>query len=67
MIRDYLIERPKSILHRTFVLIDARRGVTKPDFELLSILDEQAVKYVIVLTKVDLIKPALIPSLMQKV
>ncbi len=40
MIRDYLTQRPNKILHRTLVLIDARRGVMEADKQLLDILGD---------------------------
>jgi GTP-binding protein len=67
MIRDYCTLRSQSILLRTFVLIDARRGLTAPDVQLLDILDREAIRYVIVLTKVDLIRSAEIPIVVKDV
>jgi GTP-binding protein len=49
--------RGRARLKRIFVLMDCRRGVTKADTEFLDSLDEAAVTYQIVLTKIDKIKP----------
>lgn len=54
LIFQYL--RGRVNLKRLFVLIDSRRGLTKNDLEVMSILDEHAVNYQIILTKVDKIK-----------
>ncbi len=51
LMRDYLRGRPN--LRRVFVLVDARHGLKDSDKELMSMLDETAVSYQIVLTKCD--------------
>jgi len=56
MLRGYLRGRPG--LTRAFVLIDARHGVLAADEEMMTLLDEAAVTYQLVLTKIDKIKPA---------
>jgi GTP-binding protein len=56
LLRAYLRGRP--VLTRAFVLIDARHGVKAADEEMLALLDETAVSYQLVLTKIDKIKPA---------
>ena len=56
MLRGYLRGRPG--LTRTFVLIDARHGVLEADLETFALLDETAVTYQLVLTKIDKVKPA---------
>jgi GTP-binding protein len=56
VLRAYLRGRPG--LTRAFVLIDARHGVLKTDEEMLALLDEAAVTFQLVLTKIDKIKPA---------
>ena len=56
MLRGYLRGRPG--LTRAFVLIDARHGVLPADEAMLELLDEAAVTYQLVLTKIDKIKPA---------
>jgi len=55
MLRGYLRGRPH--LTRTFVLIDARHGVLATDEEMFDLLDESAVTFQLVLTKIDKIKP----------
>lgn len=51
LIFDYLRGRPT--LRRVVVLIDARRGVAESDHEAMKQLDQAAVSYVAVLTKID--------------
>lgn len=54
LIRAYLSGRPN--LRRVFVLIDSRHGIKPNDLEIMDLLDETAVIYQIVLTKVDKLK-----------
>jgi GTP-binding protein len=54
LIRQYLSGRPN--LKRVFVLIDSRHGVKPVDEEMLDMLDEVAVNYQLVLTKLDKLK-----------
>lgn len=54
LVRDYL--RGRVELKRTLVLIDSRHGVKDVDREMLTMLDEAAVGYRLVLTKADKIK-----------
>jgi GTP-binding protein len=51
LIKDYLRGRPN--LRRVFLLIDARHDVKPSDIDIMSMLDQSAVSYQIVLTKVD--------------
>ena len=55
MLRGYLRGRPG--LTRAFVLIDSRHGVLAADEEMFDLLDESAVTFHLVLTKIDKIKP----------
>jgi GTP-binding protein len=55
LIHTYL--KGRANLLRVYVLVDARRGLGATDDPLLAALDESAVSYQIVLTKVDEIKP----------
>jgi len=55
VLRGYLRGRPG--LTRVFVLIDARHGVLSADEEMMDLLDEAAVTYQLVLTKIDKVKP----------
>jgi GTP-binding protein len=56
VLKGYLRGRPG--LTRAFVLIDARHGILAADRETFDLLDESAVTYQVVLTKIDKIKPA---------
>ncbi len=51
LIREYL--RGRSSLRRVFLLIDSRHGIKEIDLEIMAMLDESAVSYQIVLTKLD--------------
>lgn len=51
LIIDYL--RGRQNLRRIFLLIDARHGFKTTDEEIMNILDDSAVVYQIVLTKID--------------
>ena len=55
VLKGYL--RGRVGLTRAFVLIDARHGVMTPDIEMFTMLDESAVPYQLILTKVDKINP----------
>ena len=54
LINDYL--RGRQVLKRTLVLIDARHGLKDVDREVMTMLDQAAVSYNVVLTKADKIK-----------
>ncbi len=54
LIFDYLRGRPT--LRCVFILIDSRHGLKDSDEDLMSMLDEAAVTYRIVLTKIDKVK-----------
>ncbi len=54
LVRSYLRGRP--VLARNLVLIDSRHGMKDVDREMMTMLDEAAVGYRIVLTKTDKIK-----------
>jgi GTP-binding protein len=54
LIQAYL--RGRANLSRVYVLVDARRGLTAADNELLETLDTAAVSYQIVFTKADAVK-----------
>ena len=56
MLRDYLMGRPS--LRRVFLLIDSRHGIKPKDLEMMVMLDEVAVNYQLVLTKIDKISEA---------
>ena len=54
LINDYL--RGRQVLKRTLVLVDARHGLKDVDREVMTMLDQAAVSYNVVLTKADKIK-----------
>lgn len=54
LIKKYLRGRPS--LRRVCLLIDSRHGLKESDIEVMSLLDDSAVSYQIVLTKTDKIK-----------
>ncbi len=56
VLKTYLRGRPN--LRRVFVLIDSRRGIKSEDMEIMKMLDETAVSYQIILTKIDKISAA---------
>lgn len=56
VLKDYLRGRPN--LRRVFLLIDARHGIKSEDLEIMKLLDESAVVYQIILTKIDKISAA---------
>lgn len=51
LIKEYL--RGRTSLRRVFVLVDARHGVKPVDNDIFDLLDETAVSYQVVLTKID--------------
>ena len=55
LVKDYL--RGRVTLARVFVLIDARHGPKAADREVMALMDEAAVSYQGVLTKIDKLKP----------
>ena len=56
LIHAYL--KGRANLKRVYVLVDARRGLTAADTDVLETLDTAAVSYQVVLTKADEVKPA---------
>ena len=54
LVRTYL--KGRAVLKRTLVLVDSRHGLKDVDREMMTMLDETAVGYRIVLTKADKIK-----------
>jgi GTP-binding protein len=55
LVNDYL--RGRAVLKRALVLIDSRHGLKPVDHEIMTMLDEAAVSYHLVLTKGDKVKP----------
>jgi GTP-binding protein len=64
LVFDYL--KGRVTLKRVYVLIDARHGVKKNDEDVFGLLDKAAVSYQIVLTKIDKIKTAGVPRLIEE-
>lgn len=60
VLKTYLRGRPT--LRRVFLLIDSRHGLKKEDREIMKLLDESAVTYQIVLTKIDKISEKALSS-----
>lgn len=56
LVYSYLRGRPN--LRRAYVLIDSRHGVKETDTKALDLMDQSAVSYQIVMTKIDKPKPA---------
>jgi GTP-binding protein len=56
LVRDYLRGRPTLL--RVLLLIDARHGLKSPDAMLMTLMDDAAVSYQAVLTKMDKITPS---------
>ena len=62
LVRDFL--RGRVVLKRVLLLIDSRHGIKPPDLEMMTMLDEAAVVYRLVLTKADKIKPSELDKVM---
>lgn len=65
LVRSYL--RGRQTLARVFLLIDSRHGLKPIDEEVMSLLDEAAVSYQVVLTKIDKIKPSEVEAVIRAV
>ncbi len=63
--RDYL--RGRAALKRVFLLIDARRGLSPADQEIMGLLDTAAVVYQVTMTKIDKVRPGDRPAVMDAV
>ena len=55
LVNDYL--RGRAVLVRVLVLIDSRHGLKPVDRDVMTMLDDAAVSYHLVLTKADKVKP----------
>lgn len=64
LVKDYLRGRPN--LRRIMLLIDSRHGLKENDREIMTMLDEAAVNYQIVLTKLDKLKVAERDKILEK-
>jgi len=56
LVNDFL--RGRAVLKRALVLVDSRHGLKDVDREMMTMLDDAAVGYHVVLTKGDKIKPS---------
>jgi len=56
LVNDYL--RGRAVLKRALVLVDSRHGLKEVDREIMTMLDDAAVGYHLVLTKGDKVKPS---------
>jgi GTP-binding protein len=65
LVRQYL--RGRQVLARNLVLVDSRHGLKEVDREMMTMLDEAAVGYRIVLTKTDKIKASELDRVADKV
>lgn len=61
LMRAYLRGRPN--LRRVFLLVDARHGLKKIDFDMMTLLNEAGVSFQVVLTKIDKISPSALQAL----
>lgn len=64
MLKTYLRGRPN--LRRVFLMIDSRHGFKKDDLDIMKMLDECAVAYQIVLTKIDKISDKALELMISK-
>jgi GTP-binding protein len=64
LVKSYL--RGRAVLARTLVLVDSRHGLKDTDREMMTMLDEAAVGYRIVLTKTDKIKASDLKAVAEK-
>ncbi len=65
LVRSYL--RGRQVLHRNLVLVDSRHGFKDVDREMMTMLDEAAVGYRVVLTKADKVKKSELDKTVAKV
>jgi GTP-binding protein len=63
LVKDYLRGRPTLL--RVFLLIDARHGLKASDVTVMELMDQAAVSYQVVLTKIDKIKPPELARIME--
>jgi GTP-binding protein len=61
LVNDYL--RGRAVLKRALVLVDSRHGLKPVDREVMTMLDDAAVSYHLVLTKGDKVKPSALGAL----
>ena len=61
LVNDYL--RGRQVLKRALVLVDSRHGLKDVDRDMMTMLDDAAVSYHLVLTKGDKVKPSALGAL----
>ena len=64
ILKTYLRGRPN--LRRVFLMIDSRHGFKKDDLDIMKMLDESAVPYQIILTKIDKISVSELTKIVDK-
>ncbi len=64
LIKGFLKGRP--VLRRVMLLVDSRHGVKENDREMMTHLDQAAVVYQVVLTKIDKLKPAELAEVIER-
>jgi len=65
LVNDFL--RGRAVLKRTLVLVDSRHGLKDVDREMMTMLDDAAVSYRLILTKADKVKPTELIAVTEKV
>ena len=65
LVRKYLVGRPT--LRRVCVLVDSRHGLKDSDIDMMKMLDEAAVSYQVILTKIDKKKAKDLDGLKEKI
>ncbi|XUU61035.1 ribosome biogenesis GTP-binding protein YihA/YsxC [Erythrobacter sp. HA6-11] len=65
LVRSYL--RGRQVLNRNLVLVDSRHGLKDVDREMMTMLDEAAVGYRVVMTKADKVKKSELDKTVAKV
>jgi GTP-binding protein len=65
LINDYL--RGRQVLKRALVLVDSRHGLKPVDRDIMTMLDDAAVSYHLVMTKADKIKPTVLEATIEEV
>jgi GTP-binding protein len=65
LVNDFL--RGRAVLKRALVLVDSRHGLKDVDREMMTMLDDAAVSYRLLLTKADKVKPTELIAVTEKV
>ena len=63
LIHDYL--QGRVTLRRVYVLVDSRHGIKNNDIEIFELLDEYALSFQVVLTKIDKVKEPDLPKILK--